>query len=293
VHVADAAGKPVQGASVEFDTPKAGPGAIFGRGVTHLAVSTDSAGIAKAAGLRNNGIPGGFGMLVHVSYNGQTIAQATVHQTNIAKAAARVPGRMPSHQEQFPDAAMSTAVVGIVLGDQFILNGAPTPTNANLEPGSRIQTKDTPVTIYIHDHCEFLVGPHSSVIIQPHLVSVMGGAVRARHFGDCKFGYGGLWVTSQSPSGDAVVALSNDHMEVGSVSGPIQIANEVKLVGTVQPGTVSAFSFAAADASGASIGAPVSTKTAFMLGASAGASLLGLGLAVTAIVQPTPPSTSP
>ena len=103
--------------------------------------------------------------------------------------------------------------------------------------------KDTPVTIYIHDHCEFLIGPHSSVIIQPHQVSVTSGAVRAKHFGDCKSVTGGLWVTSPAPNGDAVVALSREHMEVGSVSGPVQIANEIKVVGMVQPGTVSAFNF--------------------------------------------------
>jgi hypothetical protein len=83
-------------------------------------------------------------------------------------------------------------------------------------------------------------------------------------------------------------------MEVGSVSGPVQIANEIKVVGMVQPGTVSAFNFnPAASASGASISAPISKKVVFMLGLGTGAALTGLGLSVAAIVQPEPASTSP
>jgi hypothetical protein len=293
VRVADGKGQPVSGARVEFDAPKAGPGATFNGGSTHLAITTNSDGLAKASGLRNNGVAGGFILLVHVSYQGQPIGDMAVHQTNVTGKMAHLSNSM-RQQEQFPDASISTAPVGIALGDQFLINDAPTPTNASLAAGNRVQTKATPVTIYIHDHCEFLIGPHSSVIIQPHQVSVTSGAVRAKHFGDCKFGYGGLWVTSQAPNGDAVVALSREHMEVGSVSGPVQIANEVKVVGMVQPGTVSAFNFNnSASASGALISAPPSRKVVFMLGLGTGAALAGLGLSVAAVVQPEPAATSP
>jgi hypothetical protein len=190
---------------------------------------------------------------------------------------------------------MSSAVLGIAMGDQFMINGSPTPTNANLAPGNRIQTKETSVTIFIHDHCEFLVGPHSSVIVQPHVLSVMGGAVRAKHFGDCKFGYAGLWVTSPAANGDAVIALTDDHLEVGSVNGQIEVSNALNLVNTIQSGTVSEFNFAnSATASGATIATGNSTKMAFMLGVGTGASLLGLGLALDAIAQPSSASpTSP
>jgi hypothetical protein len=285
VHVADGTGKPVPGARVEFDTPKAGPGATFNGGSTHFTVVTNSEGVAKGYGLRNNGVPGGFSVLVHVSYQGQTVADMTMHQTNVMSNT-HMSGNPRTQQEPYPDASMSSAVLGIAMGDEFLVNGAPTPTNANLSPGNRIQTQNSPVTVYVHDHCEFLIGPHSTVIVQPHQISVMGGAVRAKHFGDCRVGYGGLWVTSLASTGDAVVALSSDHMEVGSVSGPIQISNALKTVGTVQPGSVSAFNFASADsgASVASIG--TSPKVLFMLGAGTGAALIGLGLAVDAIAQP-------
>ena len=296
IRVFDAAGKPLTGARVEFDVPKAGPGGAFGGGVSHFSTTTNSDGLAKASGFHNNGIPGGFAVLVHVSYQGQPLLDTMLHQTNVAAAsAAHITPRPRAQQESYPDASMSSAILGIAMGDQFSINGVPTPTNANLAPGNHIQTKDSPVTVFIHDHCEFLVGPHSSVIVQPHVLSVMDGAVRAKHFGDCRFGYGGLWVTSPAANGDAVVALSHDHMEVGSVTGQVDISNALKVVNTVQPGAVTQFNFAnSATASGATISAGPSTKVAFMLGVGVGASLLGLGLAVDAIAQSsTANSTSP
>jgi hypothetical protein len=76
-------------------------------------------------------------------------------------------------------------------------------------------------------------------------------------------------------------------MEVGSVSGQVDVSNALKVVNTVQPGAVTQFHFAsAARASGATISSGPNTKVAFMLGVGVGASLLGLGLAVDAIVQP-------
>jgi hypothetical protein len=285
VRVADSYGKPVAGARVEFDVPKAGPRFTFSGGATHFSAITNAEGVARATGLRNNGIPGGFAVLVHVSYQGQTVADTLLHQTNLAAPNAHVVPRPRSQQETYPDASMATAVLGVAMGDQFLINGTATPTNTNLSPGNRIQTKDSPVTIFIHDHCEFLVGPHSSVIVQQHLLSVMGGAVRAKHFGDCKFGYGGLWVTSPAADGDAVVALTDEHMEVGSVSGEVQVANAIRVVNTIQPGSVSDFNFGNA-ATGATVSNGSSNKVAFMLGVGTGAALLGLGLAVDAIAQP-------
>jgi hypothetical protein len=294
IRVADESGKPIPGARVEFDAPKGGPGAIFSGGSTHFATTTNAGGIAKAYGLHNNGVPGGFAVLVRVSYDGRTISQLTVHQTNVTSQMTHMSSSTRKQQEPFPDASLSPSVVGVALGDQFMVNGMSIPANATLTPGNRLQTEDSPVTIYIHDHCEFLVGPHSSVVVQPHQVSVMSGAVRAKHFGDCKFGYGGLWVTSETPNGDAVLALSNEHMEVGSVSGSVEIANELKVVGKVEPGTVSEFNFSASTtASGAKATAPTSKKVVFMLGVGTAAALVGLGLAAAAMAQSSSKPTSP
>ena len=294
IRVADATGKPIVGARVEFDAPKAGPGATFGGGSTHFSTLTNAEGVAKVSGLRNNGVPGGFALLVHVSYQGQTIADTLLHQTNVAAPSAHVSARPHVQQEPYPDASMSSATLGIAMGDQFMINGTPTPTNANLSPGNRIQTKDTPVTVFIHDHCEFLVGPHSSVIIQPHVLSVMVEPCAPNILAIANSATVDLWVTSPAPNGDAVVALSNDHMEVGSVNGPVEVSNALKVVNTVQAGSVSAFNFGnASSASGATVTAGTSKRVAFMLGVGTGASLLGLGLAIDAVAQPSSTPTSP
>jgi hypothetical protein len=137
------------------------------------------------------------------------------------------------------------------------------------------------------------MGPHSSVTVSPRSVAVQTGAVRARHFGTCKFGYGGLWVTSAQSSADGVVVIAGNNMEVGSVSGQLQVINTLgDVVGTVASGSVSTFGAAAA-ASGASAGPmpkPVSTKV--LLGVTTGAALAALGLAAAAFAQSSS-STSP
>ena len=77
-------------------------------------------------------------------------------------------------------------------------------------------------------------------------------------------------------------------MEVGSVSGLVEISNALKVVSTVQPGSVSAFTFAnTAAASGATVATATSTKVALMLGAGTAAALLSLGLAIDSVAQPT------
>ena len=93
VRVADGSGQPVSGARVEFDAPKAGPGALFRRvdsSLDHHQLGWQ----AKAAGLRNNGVPGGFILLVHVSYQGQTIGDMAVHQTNVSGKMAHLSSNM-------------------------------------------------------------------------------------------------------------------------------------------------------------------------------------------------------
>lgn len=300
VQVEDKDHKPVAGAYVEFDTPSNGAGASFANGSTHFATTTNTDGLATASGLRNNGLTGGFVIVVHVAYQGQSIGELNIHQTNVPRKVANISNTVQNEAKSvMNDVSVSSSsssnaanVVGIALGDQFLINGSSTPSNANLLRGSRIQTVGTPATLYLHDHCEYLVGPHSSVTIQPKLVTVETGAVRAKHSGDCKLGYGGLWVWGSDPNADGVVAIVGDNMEVGSVTGQLQVANTLgEVVGTVSPGSVSNFGTTTA-ASGATVGAPpLSRKMAFTFGMGSGIALAGLGLAIDAFMQPV--STSP
>ena len=262
VRVLDSAGRPLAGATVEFDGPANGAGELFANGSPRFAATTDANGIATAVGARNNGVAGAFSTTVHVSYQGRSIGEASIHQTNVSRQVADIANKLQSNAAtQAGGLALSASVVGIAAGDQFLVNGAPTPGNANLLSSTRVQTLASPTTLFLHDNCEFLEGPHSSVLVGPNAVALESGAVRATRFGNCKIGYGGLWVTitGAQENADGVVAITNDTMEVAAVSGELQVINGVgDILGTVAPGTVSSFGLTSL-ASGATAGGPPAT----------------------------------
>jgi len=296
VRVLDSAGRPVAGATVEFDGSGNGAGQLFANGSSHFAATTGANGIAIASGARNNGVAGAFTTSVHVSYQGQSIGEASIHQTNVSRQVAEISSKLQSNATtQAGGLALSTSVVGIASGDQFLVNGAQTPGNANLLNSTRVQTLTSPTTLFLHDNCEFLEGPHSSVLVSPNAVTIESGAVRATRFGNCKIGYGGLWVTVAGTPGnaDGVVAITSDAMEVAAVSGSLQIVNGVgDVLGTVEPGSALHFPLAEV-ASGATTGGgptPTSTRTKVLLGTAAGAGLAALGLAIAANASSSPTS---
>ena len=290
VQVADANHRPVAGAYVEFDAPGSGAGATFANGSTHFATTTNTDGLAVASNLKNNGIPGAYLVAVHVSFQGQSIGEVQIHQTNISGNAS---GRLPQSSTPAPasgdvpsNVTISNSVLGVALGEQFLVNGASTPSNANLLRGTRIQAMEKPTTLYLHDHCEYIVGPHSAVTIGPKVVTLESGSVRAKKFGDCRIMYGGLWVTG-SPNADGLASLTAQNLDIASISGNVQVINGAgDIISTITAGTVSSFGTTAV-ASGASIGgAGIPFKTALLLTSGVGVALAGLGLAVDAILQP-------
>jgi hypothetical protein len=296
VQVQDTSHKPIRGAYVEFDAPGSGAGATFENGSTHFATTTNSEGIASAAGLKNNGVTGAFQIAVHVSYQGQSIGELTIHQTNVARRVASMSSNLQGDARMDTRAneiALPPSVLGIALGDQFMVNGAPTPSNANLLKGTRLETMSGPATLFLHDKCEFLIAPRSTVTLpQAHQIVLESGSARARHFGNCRLGYGGLWVRPVGANADGVVAITNDTMEVASVSGSLEVVNTIgEVVGTIAPGAVSSFGTTSA-ASGASVGGvPGSTRQKTLERAALAVGLGALGVAVAAIVQVN--STSP
>jgi hypothetical protein len=291
VQVSDAAHHAVSGAYVEFDAPGSGASAAFANGSTHFATTTNADGLAVGSNIRNNGIPGSFAVTVHVSFQGQSIGEAQIHQSNVAGNVSKRLQQGSSTGSTNGDVpgniTLSNNVVGIALGDQFLVNGASTPSNANLLKGTKIQALDKAVTLYLHDHCEYVVAPHAVVSIAIKLVMLESGSVRARHFGDCRIGYGGLYVTG-APNADGVAALTGQNLEVASISGNAQIVNAAgDVISTVQTGSVSSFGTSSV-ASGASIGgpSPIPFKKALLLTSGVAIALAGLGIATDAILQP-------
>jgi hypothetical protein len=297
IRILDRDGRPVAGATVQFDAPSAGAGELFANGAPHFFTTTDANGIATASGTRNNGVAGSFNTSVHVSYQGRSVGEASIRQTNVSPQVAGIANRLQSNSKtQAGGLALSGSVVGIASGDQFLVNGAQTPGNANLLDSTRIQTLASPTTLFLHDNCEFLEGPHSSVLVAPHAVALESGVVRATRFGNCRIGYGGLWVTPMGTqaNADGVVAVASDAMEVAAVSGELQVINGIgDLVRTVPPGTVTSFGLTSL-ASGATAGVPpatgTSTRNKVLLGVGAGAGLAALGLAIAATATSSPTS---
>jgi hypothetical protein len=294
IQVRDRNRKPVAGAYVEFDTPSSGAGVLFANGATHFSSTTNSEGIATAADMRNNGVAGVFLIYVHVSYEGQSVGETTVRQTNGTRKVASLSGNSQ-------DAAISSAVgaslvpnvLGITLGEQFLVNGAQTPNNSNLFAGTHLQTQSTSTTIFLRDKCEFLIGPNSSVVLGENMVHVESGSVRAKHFGTCKMGYAALWVQGAQPDSDGALSVTNGTMEVAAVSGQVQVINTAgEIISTIAPGATATFGASSA-ASGATAGQPQHSKrgTYILIGTGVGASLAALGVAVDSAQHHT--STSP
>ena len=80
IRVADADGKPIQGAVAVFELPELGPSATLADGSQVKVVLTDGSGSAGIE-MQSNGVPGHFEPKITVNYLGQT-AVVTLKQEN-------------------------------------------------------------------------------------------------------------------------------------------------------------------------------------------------------------------
>lgn len=87
VELRDDQNKPVAGASVTFQTPFAGPGAVFGSERV-LVTQTDSEGRAIGRGLVPNGVTGPFEIHVTAAFNSKVVS-ASIRQINASPAESR------------------------------------------------------------------------------------------------------------------------------------------------------------------------------------------------------------
>lgn len=303
IQVTDENHKPVKGAYVTFSSPNSGPGVTFSNGSTQFSTTTDDLGHAVAHGLKPNGQSGSFNIQVHVTYNGQPVGDTTIHESNVAGTMAALSLSLENGggDDGVPSGALGAGVVGVVTGPKFDLNGSEVPDNANLMAGSEVVALDKTVRIFLQGHCDFLLAPNSAVHVENGSLILDRGKVRARHCGTCKV-VASHYVVTGNPDADGVIAYSGGNLQVGSVTGTLQVAsNQGTVAGTVAPGAYSTFgpettvagagqagqTGAAGGASGATTGAaPASTRSVVIYGTTLGVVLAGLGLAVDAILQP-------
>lgn len=294
IQVEDENHKPVVGAYVAFDAPANGPGAVFAGGSSHFVTTTDSLGHAVAHGLRPNNVTGNFEIQVHVTYQGQPIGNVTIHQVNVSGPVANLSKNLQTSAAVA--ATVAAGVLGVIVGQDFLVNGNALPGNANLTGGAKIQTLGATVKLFLHDQCEFLVAPHSTMTVESGQIALQTGTLRAQRFGNCSISHAGLEVLGAHETSDGVVGVSAEGFQVASIGGGVRVLTaDGAILGTVEPGTLSTFGTAAGGgASGASAAPQLTSRrrlTPYYL--TLGATATGLGIAIDAVSQPSPTPTSP
>lgn len=293
IQVEDRNHRRIPGAYVTFDSPKTGPSSVFANGSNHFAVTTGEDGRAAASGMRPNGINGSYNIQVHVFLQGQEIGHVTIHQSNVPPNVDQIANNLqPSQANQPAEAAGAAAgVLGLALGADFLVNGAPMHGTANLQLGSELTAGADPVELYLHNGGEFVVGPHSSVMLgETNSLIVENGAARARQFGNWKMTHRGVLVSGKGNDADAVVSISPGSIEVAAINGPVDILDPAgKVVRSLKTGLVFVFPMPAT-VSGAGVGVAISSGHLLAIGAGAAAALVGLTVALDLHTSPPPMS---
>ncbi len=241
VQVEDRSHRPVAGAYVAFDSPASGPGGVFANGSTHFVAVTDQYGRAVAQGFQNNGTAGNFTIQVHVTYQGQPIGSTEIHQVNVTPKVADMSKNLQTNSStEAADVAVAAGVVGVAAGAEFLVDGSTVPGNSNLMSGTQVQTGTNTIELFLHNQCRFLMGPHSSVVVQPSELVLQKGSVRGRHFGNCKVTHAVMSLVGLDPSSDAV-AVAGKGLEVAVLNGTVQVVNGGAIAGTVTAGHLATF----------------------------------------------------
>jgi hypothetical protein len=241
VQVEDRSHRPVAGAYVAFDSPASGPGGVFADGSTHFVAVTDQYGRAVAQGFQNNGTAGNFTIQVHVTYQGQPIGNTEIHQVNVTPKVANMSKNLQnSSGTEAANIAVAAGVLGVAAGAEFVVDGSTIPGNSNLMSGAQVQTGSNTIELFLHNQCRFLMGPNSSVIVQPNELVLQKGSLRGRHFGNCKVTHAAVALVGLDPSTDAV-AVAGKGLEVAALDGTVQVLNGSAIAGTVAAGHLAAF----------------------------------------------------
>jgi hypothetical protein len=236
IQVTDQNNQPVKGAYVTFSSPNSGAGATFANGSTEFSTTTNDLGQAVAKGFKPNGQTGSFDIQVHVTYNGQSIGDVTIHESNVSGNVANLSHSLESGGNNSPIGSLGPGVIGVAIGPKFDVNGNEIPDNANLMPDSEVVALDKTVRIHLKDNCDYLLAPDSAARVEDGKLILERGKVRVRHNGNCKVA-AGFWIVSGDPNSDGVIAYSGGNLQVASLNGTLEVTgNNGTLAGAIQPG---------------------------------------------------------
>ena len=170
----------------------------------------------------------------------------------------------------------------------FMVNSAEVQGNANIFEGSQIKTGKASSQIFLQNGAAVVLGANSAgTIYRDHLL-LQSGATKVDNMQGYTVQAAMYRIQADQPISEAVVRVDGDTIEVAALSGSLKVLNENgALLTHIGAGTASAFQAGATAGQG---GATTDTDNRkkkkiglfFLL-----ASLVGLGLAVDAILQPT------
>ncbi len=178
----------------------------------------------------------------------------------------------------------------------FVVNSSRVDGNANLFDGSEIKTAKASSQIFLENGAAIVLGIDSAgTVYRDHLV-LQQGATKVDNMNGYSVQAASYRVEQGQPASQAVVRLDGDVVEVAALAGSLKIFNqEGALLTHIGAGTASAFQTGASgrDRSDEGSGSPNNNNRKKKEAAEAlllAAALAGLGLAVAAIVQPSPTS---
>jgi hypothetical protein len=186
-----------------------------------------------------------------------------------------------------------TPIIGVASAfGTFVVNNAEVEGNANIFDGSQLKTGKASSQVSLQNGASVIVGINSSAtLFRDHLV-LEQGATRVNNMNGYVIEAENYRIESVVPTSQAVVRLEEDAVEVAALTGSLKVLNEKGVLLTrIGAGTASAFQTRATPANGTpqEVSNARKRREAAMLLLS-GIVLTGLGLAVAAIVQPSPTS---
>jgi hypothetical protein len=176
----------------------------------------------------------------------------------------------------------------------FIVNSNRVDGNANLFEGSDVKTGKASSQVFLQNGAALTLGIDSAgTIYRDHLL-LLQGATKIDNMNGYSVHTPDYRIEQGQPSSQAVVRLDGDMVEVAALAGSLNVLDKKgALLTHIGTGTASAFQTGPAGGGGQGTPNPNNNNRLKYQAATSlllAATLAGLGLAVAAIVQPSPTS---
>ncbi|MBV9154808.1 MAG: hypothetical protein JO097_00995 [Acidobacteriaceae bacterium] len=175
------------------------------------------------------------------------------------------------------------SAVGTLEVNSAVVNG-----NANLFDGSQVRTTDASGQILLQNGAALTLAVNSmGTIYKDHLL-LQQGVAKADKMNGFTIQAANYLIVGTQPGSQAVVRLKEGSVQVAALNGSLKVFNQKgTLLTRIRAGTASAFQAGSpSDQSGATAGTYNRTKQLAELYTILGGSLVGLGVATDAVLQP-------